>query len=240
MPPGMLDARWSRIAAGDSGLAEGALLIAAEEYPRLEVDRFLERLDEMGRTLARRLRPDIGTGEAVVALNRYLFQELGFRGNAADYYDPRNSFLNEVIDRRLGVPITLSVLYIEIGRRIGLPLEGVAFPGHFLVRCALRDGTVILDPYARGTSLKSAELRERLQRAGGAAAHVPAPLATALAPAMPREIFARMLRNLRAVYAQRGELIKALAACWIRSTCAEPARSWSQPRSASLQHRLGR
>jgi regulator of sirC expression with transglutaminase-like and TPR domain len=141
--------RWQRIAAAapqNVSLAEGALLIAAEEYVDLDIDDYLRRIDEMGATLHRRLRSDISATEALLALNRYVFEELGFSGNAQDYYDPRNSFLNEVVDRRLGIPITLAVLYIEIGRRIGLSLHGVSFPSHFLVKCALRDGAVILDP----------------------------------------------------------------------------------------------
>src|SRR5207253_10218550 len=115
--------RWQRIAAAppqNVSLAEGALLIAADEYPQLDVDAYLAQLDEIASTLHRRLRSDITTSEALLAMNRYLFEELGFKGNSQDYYDPRNSFLNEVIDRRIGIPITLAVVYIEIGRRIGL------------------------------------------------------------------------------------------------------------------------
>ena len=115
-------ARWERIASAppqNVSLAEGALLIAAEEYHGLDVDGYLKRVDDMGATLRRRLRSDISTTEALIALNRYVFEELGFSGNTDDYYDPRNSYLNEVIDRKLGIPITLAVLYIEIGRRIG-------------------------------------------------------------------------------------------------------------------------
>ena len=158
--------RWQRIVAAaphNVSLAEGALLIAAEEYSELDVDEYLARIDEMGATLHRRLRSDISPTEALLALNRYLFDELGFSGNAQDYYDPRNSYLNDVIERRLGIPITLAVVYIEIGRRIGLQLHGVSFPSHFLVKCTLRDGAIILDPYARGASLGLDDLKQRLQ-----------------------------------------------------------------------------
>lgn len=207
--------RWDRLAAARSGevsLAEGALLIAAEEYDGLDVDAYLERIEEMGAALGRRLRSDISTTEALIALNRYVFDELGFSGNSDDYYDPRNSFLNDVIDRKVGIPITLAVLYIEIGRRIGLPLQGVSFPAHFLVKCVLRDGAIILDPYARGASLGVVDLQERLQTVASGI-ELDAPLvASLLAPAAPRDIFARMLRNLRAIYAARGEQLKALCA----------------------------
>ena len=96
-------------------------------------------------------------------LNHYLFEELGFSGNTADYYDPRNSFLNDVIERRLGIPITLSVVYIEVGRRVGLPLHGVSFPAHFLVKCVVREGAIVLDPYAKGVSLGLKDLVRRLK-----------------------------------------------------------------------------
>jgi regulator of sirC expression with transglutaminase-like and TPR domain len=207
--------RWDRLAgapAQEVSLAEGALLIAAEEYAGLDVDRYLERIDEMGLALRKRLRSDISTTEALIALNRYVFDELGYSGNSDDYYDPRNSFLNEVIDRKLGIPITLAVLYIEIGRRIGLRLEGVSFPTHFLVKCVLHDGAIIIDPFARGASLGVEDLRERLQSVA-ADIEIDARLAASLlAAAAPSDIFARMLRNLRAIYLQTGEHAKALCA----------------------------
>ena len=162
--------RWKEIVAGpeeDIGLAEAALVIAAHEYPGLDLNAYLARIAELAETLKGRLRRDIGPTDALVALNRYLFEELGFSGNTADYYDPRNSYLNEVLDRRLGIPITLSVLCIEIGRRIGLALHGVSFPGHFLVKCVVRDGVVVLDPYARGASLSLDDLQLRLKTLRG-------------------------------------------------------------------------
>ena len=207
--------RWDRLALGRPGeitLAEGALLIAADEYRDLDVDRYLARIADMGEVLRRRLRSDISPTEALIALNRYLFDELGFSGNSADYYDPKNSFLNEVIDRRLGIPITLAVLYIEIGRRIGLRLEGVSFPTHFLVKCVLRDGAVIIDPYARGASLGLDDLQARLQTLASEVELDAALAASLLAAASPNDIFARMLNNLRGIYLQRGEREKALAA----------------------------
>lgn len=207
--------RWDRLALGRPGevtLAEGALLIAADEYHDLDVDGYLARIADMGEALRRRLRSDISPTEALIALNRYLFDELGFSGNSEDYYDPKNSFLNEVIDRRLGIPITLAVLYIEIGRRIGLRLEGVSFPTHFLVKCVLRDGAVIIDPYARGASLGLADLQSRLQTLASEVELDEALAASLLAAATPHDIFARMLNNLRGIYLQRGEREKALAA----------------------------
>ncbi|HEY0338133.1 MAG TPA: tetratricopeptide repeat protein [Burkholderiales bacterium] len=206
--------RWQRIAASsaDASLAEGALLIAAEEYQDLDIDGYLQRIDSMGATLRRRLRSDISTTEALLALNRYVFEELGFSGNADDYYDPRNSYLNDVIDRKLGIPITLAVLYIEIGRRIGLPLHGVSFPNHFLVKCVLREGAIVLDPYARGASLALEDLQQRLQALINDVEVDQTVLNTMLAPARPTDIFARMLRNLRAIHLSKGDRLKALNA----------------------------
>jgi len=207
--------RWERLAASrpeEASLAEGALLIAAEEYDGLDVDRYLGRIGEMGATLKARLRSDISTTDALIALNRYVFDELGFSGNAEDYYDPRNSYLNDVIDRKLGIPITLAVLYIEIGRRIGLRLHGVSFPTHFLVKCTLREGAIVLDPYARGASLGVDDLRQRLKGVAKDVELHPELIARLLTAAAPSEIFARMLRNLRAIHAGNGESLKALAA----------------------------
>jgi regulator of sirC expression with transglutaminase-like and TPR domain len=209
-----VDLAWARMSGGEAtaaDLAEGALLIAAHEYPELDIDACLRRLQDMADTLRKRLRPDISPSETVIALNHYLFDELGFRGNAADYYDPRNSYLNDVMERRLGIPISLSVLYIDLGRRLGLPLEGVSFPSHFLVKCVLRAGVLVLDPYAKGASLSAEELRRRL---GEDAQTMPegnaALLQTTLRTASVAEILARMLRNLKAIYLHRTDLPKAL------------------------------
>ena len=198
--------------AQDVNLAEGALLIAAAEYGDLDVDGYLTRIDEMGYTLKRRLRSDIGTTEALLALNRYVFEELGFSGNSNDYYDPRNSYLNDVIDRKLGIPITLSVVYIEIGARVGLKLEGVSFPSHFLVKCALREGAVVIDPYARGASLGVRDLQERLKAVVKDVEPDAALVASLLGAASSKDILARVLRNLRSIYESRKEPLKALSA----------------------------
>jgi regulator of sirC expression with transglutaminase-like and TPR domain len=208
--------KWGEIAAQpeeDIDLAEAALVIAAEEYRDLDVLHYLKQIEEMAATLKRRLRRDISTPETILALNRYLFEELGFSGNAADYYDPRNSFLNEVLDRRLGIPITLSMVYIEIGQRLGLALRGVSFPGHFLVKCTVRDGAVVLDPYANGASLGMDDLRQRLRvLRSGAAEASDDDVRQMLAPAKKKEILARVLRNLKSIYLHKRDLERALSA----------------------------
>lgn len=131
-------------------LARACLLLAEDAYPALDVEGYVGELERHAGRLRARLGVDIAPEEKVVALNEFLFDDLGYSGNTRDYYDPRNSYLNEVIDRRTGIPITLAVLYMEIGRRIGLPVEGVSFPGHFLVRLQVRGGTLVLDPFSGG------------------------------------------------------------------------------------------
>lgn len=206
---------WARIVAAPEenlNLAEAALAIAQEEYGDLNIAAYLDRLDEMGATLRRRLWPDISTGDAIRSLNYYLFDELGFAGNAEDYYDPRNSFLNEVLERRRGIPITLSVVYIEVGRRIGLSLHGVSFPAHFLVKCIVRDGAIVLDPYSKGVSLSVDDLVQRLKSWHSGLEPSAELIKNMLATAGSREILARMLRNLRGIYLDKRNLDKALQA----------------------------
>jgi regulator of sirC expression with transglutaminase-like and TPR domain len=166
-----------------------------------EIERYAKRLRA-------RFAPDSPLEDRIIALNEFLFDDLGFGGNTDDYYDPRNSYLNEVIDRRRGIPISLSVLYMEIGRRVELPLEGVSFPGHFLVRLRMRGGTLVLDPFSGGAPQSEAELRERLKRVVprdvmGGVSVAELPLEQFLEPASHRQILARVLRNLKGVYREK-------------------------------------
>jgi regulator of sirC expression with transglutaminase-like and TPR domain len=184
-------------------LAHACFLIAQDAYPALEVERYLGEIERMALRLRGQLPQTVGAEERVAALNEYLFGELGFSGNTETYYDPRNSYLNEVMDRKTGIPITLSILYMALGRRIGLPLEGVSFPGHFLVRLRLRNGVLVLDPFAAGAPQSEEELRERLKRvipAGALDNTAELPLDQFLDPATNRQILARVLRNLKAIY----------------------------------------
>jgi regulator of sirC expression with transglutaminase-like and TPR domain len=198
--------------AETGSLAEGALLIAREHYPQLDIDDYLARLDTLGAMLNARVPAGAGDVERILVLNRFLFEEQGFGPNQDDFADPRNSFLNEVLERRVGIPITLSIVYIEVGRRIGLALDGLSFPQHFLVRCALPDGAAVLDPFLSGASLSIEELQRRLGalRLG----HRPsrAEVSALLVAASRREILARVLRNLKAVYMGADQYNDALAA----------------------------
>ena len=191
-------------------LAEAALLIAKNANQKLDVGRYLARIDQLADALFARLPSPSSDAERILALNRFLFEEQGFGPNLEDYYDLRNSFLNEVLERRVGIPISLSVVYMEVGRRIGLELRGVSFPGHFLVKCKLSEGTVILDPYGRGISLNLHDLQQRLRGARGGEVSR-AIVAGMLVSANKKEILGRMLHNLKAIYLERRDHDHALS-----------------------------
>ncbi|OGA14509.1 MAG: hypothetical protein A3D95_08660 [Betaproteobacteria bacterium RIFCSPHIGHO2_12_FULL_69_13] len=200
------------LASGESriDLARACLMIAEDTYPGISIERYLGDLERLALRLRGRMPQTLRAEERVIALNQFLFDDLGYWGNTDDYYDPRNSYLNEVMDRKTGIPITLAILYMEVGRRVGLPLEGVSFPGHFLVRLRVRGGTLILDPFSGGMPQSEDELRARLERVipEGAAAELPVadlPLEQFLEPATNRQILARLLRNLKGIYREAGK-----------------------------------
>lgn len=195
----------------DISLAEAALVIAQDEYPDLDVASYLRRLDAMAEEVRRRLFQGAVASDVIVALNQYMFEEEGFSGNTLDYYDPRNSFLNDVLERRVGIPLTLSIVYLEVGTRIGLPLYGISFPGHFLVKCVLPEGDRVLDPYADGKTLDVTELRGHLRRVYHEEISDSEILAELLEPAGKKEILSRLLRNLKGVYFNANNLPRALA-----------------------------
>jgi len=184
-------------------LAHACLMIAQDAYPELEVEPYLGEIERMALRLRARLPQSCGMEERVVGLNQFLFHDLGFGGNTDEYYDPRNSYLNDVIDRRTGIPISLSVLYMAVGRRVGLPLEGVSFPGHFLVRTVKRGGaSAFIDPF-EGRVLEPGQLRSLYEQAtGDPSSGIDERY---LEPAPRRQIIARMLNNLRAIYEVRGD-----------------------------------
>jgi regulator of sirC expression with transglutaminase-like and TPR domain len=188
-------------------LAEAALLVAAEEYPRLDVRSYLVRLDEMGCALRQRLEEEPRPERAVMALNHYLFQEQGFRGNVEQYYDPRNSYLNEVLDRRVGIPITLSTVYMEVARRAGLEVEGVGLPGHFVVRIRTPLQPLLVDPFHGGTLLTEKDCQERLDRIFGGKVKLEPPM---LEACRTKEMLERLLRNLKAIYLRDQDTDRAL------------------------------
>jgi regulator of sirC expression with transglutaminase-like and TPR domain len=189
-------------------VARGALLIAAEEYPNLDVEAYLARLDELAHAAAARMGGAASRAGAE-RLCRYLFGELGFAGNRERYDDPRNSYLNEVLERRTGLPITLCLVFVEVARRLGLPAHGVGFPGHFLVKIEASPD-VLVDAFA-GRLVSPADCEARLRAVLGQDARlVPA---HHLRAATPREILARMLANLKHVHLGLRDLARALACC---------------------------
>jgi regulator of sirC expression with transglutaminase-like and TPR domain len=183
----------------DRDLASPALMIARLECPQLDPAPYLRQLDAMGAAARERLASsgcleDVrATDTAVDVLNAYLFDEQGFNGNRDKYDDPSNSFLNEVLERRTGIPITLALVYMEVARRAGVDVEGVNFPGHFLMRCA----PIILDPFHRGARLSEHDCRRLLEKHLGEEAAFDAAL---LAPATKRQMLTRMLLNLKRTY----------------------------------------
>ena len=203
----------------DLPLTEAALALGQDIDPRLDLVAAQSDIDRLAATLKARLPADAGQVHKLRLLNRYFFHELGFAGNANDYYDPANSYLSKVLERRRGIPISLGVLLMEIGQQVGLPLRGVSFPGHFLVKLKVRAGDLYLDPMT-GESLSREQLEERLseffesarsaaQAGAGAAPVDPAvfelALGQAIREATSREILARMLRNLKGIYHGRND-----------------------------------
>lgn len=190
-------------------LVEAALVIASNEYPDLDIDACLHALVMMVDELQLQVLGCEDTDDIIETMNRYIFDELGFSGNLINFNDPRNSFFNDVLERRLGIPLTLSILYMELGNRIGLDIRGVSFPGHFLVKL-VRDGReLVLDPFAGGIILDEDELRQRLRhfsRKGRRRWD----LQQLLQPASNRAILARMLRNLKNLYFEAEDYEHAL------------------------------
>ena len=189
----------------DPGLALPALLIARIGYPQLDPAPYLARLEAMGSAVASRLthsNEPRDTHGPIATLNKYLFEEQGFTGNTAEYDDPRNSFLNQVLDRRTGIPLSLAVVYIETARRAGIRVDGVNFPGHFLLRFPFgldddHTSGVVVDPFHGGTVLSETDCRSLLrEQAGGSVEFEP----QLLAPATKHQILVRMLGNLKRVY----------------------------------------
>jgi regulator of sirC expression with transglutaminase-like and TPR domain len=193
-------------------IAADALRVAALFKPHLDVAQTLARLDGFADEIRARLPPDPGSARIATALADYLFDELGFAGNPDAYYEPANSFLDDVVASRRGIPITLSVVYLAVGHRLGLDVKGVGFPAHFLVRLNSERGVQVLDAYNGGRVLSASELNRRLHEVFGEGAPTVEAHPALLRPATAREILVRMLRNLKGIYLQRKEAVNALTA----------------------------
>ena len=204
---------WNSLAGQDDDilpLLGTALLIARDEYPELDPEPYAAQVQAH----ADELRDEVAAIEPLPlkmqAINRRLFEEIGYAGNHDEYYDPRNSYLNEVFDRRLGNPISLAMVQMEVTRRLGLPIDGVSFPGHFLVRTPVDDGVLVMDPFNRGRPLGEDELRERARPHLGGEMPDDEALYRILHPASHRAMLTRMLRNLHGVYIDREDWERAV------------------------------
>jgi regulator of sirC expression with transglutaminase-like and TPR domain len=190
-------------------LAAAALLIALDEYPGLNVSDYLKRIDVLAERTSAQLRFDAAARpmETIESINYQLFEIEGFRGNREHYYDPRNSFLNDVLDRKTGIPITLSVLYMEVGRRIGLKIEGVGMPGHFIVKCKHNGVEIFIDAFGRGEILLEEGCERKLTQLHGKDFQFNP---SCLDAVNHTQILARMLNNLKAIYWNQQNYGKAL------------------------------
>jgi regulator of sirC expression with transglutaminase-like and TPR domain len=202
-------ARLIRLNADRLDLARAALLVAAEEYPLLDPRPYLDRLDKWAYRVVETLGGGRGDPLATVAaLNHVLFDEERLRGNIKDYYDPRNSFVNEVMDRRLGIPISLSLVYLEVARRADLPVAGVGLPGHFIVGVKTPARTVFVDPFHEGAVLTEKDCAGRVAKIfGGRMALRP----EHLEPVSPQSVLVRLLNNLKNIYVESRSHAKAHA-----------------------------
>ncbi|MBN8488682.1 MAG: tetratricopeptide repeat protein [Burkholderiales bacterium] len=206
---------FSSLVAEDAGLPllEAAIVLAQDDHPSLDPQGVLDQIDGLAERLRQRLPADASPLHRLRLLNRYFFRELGFAGNVNDYHHADNSYLHRVLQTRKGIPISLALLYIEIAQQIGLTARGISFPGHFLVKLRLPAGEVVIDPFT-GQSLSRDRLEERLapwRAMSGVPAEDEIPLGLFLQAAEPREVLARMLRNLKAVHECQGDLPRQLA-----------------------------
>ncbi len=189
-------------------LVRAALTIAQTEYPHLHTEEYCGRIEDLAARV-KRLVPDFGdASESIAALNRVLFEEEQFCGNSDDYYDPRNSFLTDVLDRKLGIPITLALVYMEVARRVGFPLVGVGMPGHFLLKHYLVDGReILIDPFSLGKIVTPKDCQRRLDEIYGGKMPLQPQFLMAVSR---RQMLVRMLNNLKSVYLAVRNFRKAL------------------------------
>lgn len=235
------DARFEELASEPDDridVALGAALIARDVHPNLDVRGVVASLDELAAPLVARGLSGRPLRAQAEELARHVYERCGFKGNESDYYDPRNSLISDVLERRLGIPITLAVVYCEVARRAGVLARGVSFPGHFLVRLDAPAGgepPVFVDPFFGGRVLDEEGLRGLYRRVTGREEAVSAEL---LAPASPRSVLHRMLVNLRAVYLSRGDMARAMLTI-DRILCLAPDAAEPLRERGLLSARLG-
>ena len=190
-------------------LGKVALYLAKEEYPELDAEEYLNALDVMAEEIKEQLPAESYPLRIIKSINNYLFDDLGFRGNTRDYYDPRNSFLNQVIERRTGIPISLALVYLEIAKRIDFPMVGIGMPGHFLIRPDFEEADIYVDAFNQGEILFPQDCADRLAQIYGQPVQMRPEFFEAVSP---KQFLARILTNLKVIYVNRGEESKALGA----------------------------
>lgn len=206
---------FATLVAEDSGLnlLEAATSLAQDEHPQLDVQAVLADVDGLARRLRERVARDAAPADKLIALTRFFHGELRFAGNLNNYYAVDNSFIHRVLETRRGLPIALAVLMLELAEQVGLRAAGVAFPGHFLVKCKMGLGEAVIDPFT-GESLSPSRLDERLavyRQGSGLPDDLELPLEFFLRAATPRQILARMLRNLKEVHRAARDWSRLLA-----------------------------
>lgn len=226
------------VAGPDEGidLGEAALLVAAQEYPQLAVEPYLRRLDVLAERAHDRLANERAPLIVLQELKRVLFDEEALIGNQAAYYDPRNSYLNDVLDRKLGIPISLGIVVLEVGRRLRLPLEGLGFPGHFLVRYRGEAMSLLIDPFDGGRIRFEDQAQEMLDRTYGGMVTVKPEFMRAVSR---REIVERLLRNLKGIHLNAKDDRRALAVIELLLVLRPDARQEVRDRGIMLA-RIGR
>ncbi|MGD8322215.1 MAG: transglutaminase-like domain-containing protein, partial [Gemmatimonadota bacterium] len=234
--PRQLFAREVARPESEMDMARAALLVAREEYPQISVELYLARLDQMAEEVKDRLADETAPLVVLSELLDMVYRRRGFKGNRKAYYDPRNSFLNDVLDRGLGIPLTLGMVVLEVGWRLGLPLEGVNFPSHFLVRYRGDAIRLLIDPFDGGRMRFEDQAQELLDQVYGGMVRVQKHF---LRPASRRDMLVRLLTNLKGVYVNVGDNVRALASVE-RILLIQPTSRGENRARGLLLARLGR
>ena len=217
-------------------LLEAAISLAQDEYPELDVQQVLSEVDQLLARLRRRVPADAVPLQKLRAVNQFFFRDLSFRGNVNNYYDADNSYVNVVLKTRRAIPISLAVLWLELAQGMGLAARGVGFPGHFMVKVNLPRGQVVIDPLD-GQSLSREQLAERLEpfrRRSGLVDEFEVPLGLYLQATPPRDIVARMLRNLKEIHKTQRDWVRTISV--LDRLIVLLPQAWAEYRDRGLAH----
>ena len=231
--------QYARLLRGDNheiDMARAALLISGEVYPDINVQGYVNALDSMAADVQSSIASDAGPEGVATAVSDYLFRRRGFAGNESDYYDPRNSYLNQVMDRHLGIPITLSLVYMEVGRRLGLPVKGIGLPGHFIVRVQAEGEGLYVDPFHGGRLMTGHECLQAVQAMFKGRVNL---RLEHLRPYSDRQLLARLLGNLKINYVRQSQLRRALS-CMDLMVLTDPTQAVNYKERGALLAGWGR